>query len=58
MKQEYYNMAELVAKALDKAGFFNEGAWTRHEEVEEAELLMKKNSEEVIAILANLILEK
>ena len=26
--------------------------------VEEAELLMKKNSEEVIEILANLILEK
>lgn len=51
-------MAELVAKALDKAGFFNEGEWTRLEEVEEAELLMKKNSEEVIEILANLILEK
>jgi len=58
MKQKYYNMAELVAKALDKAGFFNEGEWTRLEEVEEAELLMKKNSEEVIEILANLILEK
>ena len=58
MKQKYYNTAELVAKALDKAGFFNEGEWTRLEEVEEAELLMKKNSEEVIEILANLILEK
>ena len=57
MKQEYYNIAELVAKALDKAGFFNEGGWTRLEEVEEVELLMKK-SEEAIAILANLILEK